>query len=200
MVFATQDEIEHLAGRIKVAYRRRGVAWNEGCSTSRVWAAAAMVLLQCRLDDADVPTDPELFVASQPINAGAADPWTDLASAAAGDRYRKRIRGIVRQLRAELDREIRLAENMLRRGRTLGDILDVCNNRLSPLGRYIVARRAMRRDLADRWSREAREQHESCPLYRNASVGLLSLEEYPSSRESMPFGQTTTVSDATLHN
>ncbi|WP_165251606.1 hypothetical protein [Paludisphaera soli] len=183
MSLASQEELDRLAGRIRVAYDRRGVRWNDGRSTSRVWTAAAMTLWQCHVDDPAVPIDPELFVASQRFRPAEADPWTDLASARAAEAYRVRVRRIVRQLRSELGREIRLAERLVLQGRSLGTVLCDRNSRLSPMGRYIVARRAARPDLAERWHHDAFVQHECCPLYRHASLEYLSNEEYPSGRK-----------------
>ncbi|MDG3006683.1 hypothetical protein [Paludisphaera mucosa] len=148
-----------------------------------MWSAAAMILWQCRMDDPEVPVDPELYVASQRVDRDAPDPWADVASPQAAERYRKRIQRIVRQLRSELNHEIRLAEGMILRGRPLGDVLGSRNSRISPLSRYIVAQRALRRDLADHWSRGAAAQHQSCPLYRNASLSFLSADEYPTDPE-----------------
>ncbi|WP_156512671.1 hypothetical protein [Planctomyces sp. SH-PL62] len=182
MVIATQEELDHLSMRIQVAYKRRGIRWEDGCSTSRVWTAAAMTLWQCRLDDPDVPVDPELFVASQPISRHAADPWADLACERAAQQYRKRIRRIVRQLKTELDREIRLVERMIREGRSLDAVVLDRNSRLSPMSRYIVAQRADRPDLVERWSGDALDQHDCCPLYRNAARGYLAADEYPADR------------------
>jgi hypothetical protein len=183
VVLASQDELDRLASRIRVAYDRRGARWNDGRSTPRVWAAAAMTLWQCHVDDPAVPIDPELFVASQRFSPAEADPWSDLASPRAGEAYRVRVRRIVRQLSSELGREIRLAERLVQEGRPLGAVLCDRNSRISPMGRYIVARRASRPDLAERWNRDAFVQHECCPLYRNASIEYLSAEEYPSRRE-----------------
>jgi len=181
--FVTQIEIDHLAGRIEQAYARRGARWNAACSTPRVWTSAAKALWQCGIDDPEFPVDPELYVAAQGIDPDSSDPWADLASPLAVERYRRRIRAIIRQLRSELLREIRLAERSIRRGRPTSDVLASRNPGLSPLGRYIVARRALRADLADRWSREALDQHRSCPLYRKACLNFLPLDEYPSETE-----------------
>lgn len=186
MPFVTQIEIDHLAERIERAYERRGARWSAACSTPRVWASAAKALWQCSLDEPGFPVDPELYVAAQRVDPDSSDPWADLASPRAVERYRRRIRTIIRQLRAELLREIRRAERSIRLGRPTGDVLASRNPRLSPLGRYIVARRALRADLAERWSREAFDQHRSCPLYRNACLDFLSLDEYPSETEGRP--------------
>lgn len=186
MPFVSQTEIDLLAGRIERAYERRGARWNAACSTGRVWASAARALCQCRHQDPEFPVDPELYVAAQGVDPESSDPWSDLASPQAVERYRRRIRSIIRQLRSELLREIRLAERSIRLGRSPSDVLADRTSRLSPLGRYIVARRARRPDLAERWSREALEQHRSCPLYRNASIELLPLDEYPCESEGRP--------------
>lgn len=183
MPFISQTEIDHLAGRIERAYLHRGARWNAGCSTPRVWTAAARNLLQCRLDDPESPVDPELYVAAQGVDTDSSDPWADLASPRAMERYRGRVRSIVLLLRSELDREIRRAERLIRDGRPAVDVLDGRNARLSPLGRYIVARRASHDDIAKRWSREALDQHRSCPLYRKASLEFLSVDQYPSERD-----------------
>jgi hypothetical protein len=184
--FVSQIEIDHLAGRIERAYERLGARWNAACSTPRVWATAARILRQCRLDDPTMPVDPELYVAAQGIDPDSSDPWTDLASPRAVERYRRRIGSIIHQLRSELVREIRKAEGSIRRGRPAGEVLAERNPKLSPLGRYIVARRAMRADLAERWSFEALVQHQGCPLYREACLDLLPVDEYPRESEVVP--------------
>ncbi|WP_165074111.1 hypothetical protein [Paludisphaera rhizosphaerae] len=175
MSLASRHEIERLAGRIQNACRRRGFRWHDGCSTARVWEAAALALIQCHIEDPELPVDPELFVASQTVD----NPWTDLASPLAQKRYRNQVVTIIRQLRSELAREIRRAEELIERGRSIGDVVGGANAKLSPLGRYIVARRALRPDLADEWSREALAQHDSCPLYRSACCDFLPVEAYP---------------------
>jgi len=172
---ASRHEIERLAGRIRSACRRRGFQWRHGCSTTRVWEAAALVLIECHAENPEIPIDPELFVASQTLT----DPWTDLASPLAGDRYRRQVTAIIRRLRTELAGEIRRAEGMIQRGRSIGDVVSGSNPKISPLGRYIMARRALRPDLADEWCRDALAQHESCPLYRSACCEFLPSEDYP---------------------
>lgn len=179
MSFVSQIEIDHLAGRIERSYRRLGARWDAVCSTPRVWATAARMLRQCRADDPAMPVDPELYVAAQGIDPDSSDPWTDLASPPAVERYRRQVGSIIGQLRSELVREVRKAERSIRRGRPTCEVLAERNPGLSPLGRYIVARRALRDDLAERWSVEALVQHHGCPLYREACVGLLPADEYP---------------------
>lgn len=185
MSFVLQTEIDHLAGRIERAFLRRGARWDASRSTHRVWAAAARTLRQCGLDDPALPTDPELYVAAQGIDPDSVDPWTDLASPLAVDRYRRRVRSIVRQLRSELSREIRKAERSIEGGRPAAEVLAGRDPRFSPLGRYIVARRAGLDDLAERWSDGALIQHQGCPLYREACVGLLPDEDYPRESEAV---------------
>jgi len=132
-----------------------------------------------------VPLDAELFVASQPISGPFADPWTELAEPEAARRYRSRVRRIVRRLGCELRREVRLAERLIGRGREMSAVLSVQDARLSPLGCFIVARRAGRADLADCFAAAAAFQHRSCPLYRSASLALIPADLYPA--ESLAF-------------
>ncbi len=175
----TQEMIDRLAGRIERAFRLRGCEWHRGCSTSRVWSAAALVLWDVHTRNPEFPLDPELFVASQPIASPFSDPWKTLADAQAGVRYRCNIRRIVRNLRGELKREIRRAEALLREGRRLSCVLRMSGARLSPLGLFITAHRAGRPDLAERLRPRAVRQHRCCPLYRAATIGLLPAEVYP---------------------
>jgi hypothetical protein len=139
-----------------------------------------MRLWEAHVDDpARMPLDPELFVASQPISVPFADPWTELAHPGSARRYRSAVRRIVRALRAELKREVRKAEHLIGQGFAIEDVVRRTQRRLSPLARYIVARRAGRKDLADRHAAAAAHQHRSCPLYRIASLALLPAELYP---------------------
>lgn len=179
MTLASRHEIDRLAGRIRDAYRRRDRSWHGGCSTDRLWEAAALVLIRCHEENPGVPVDPELFVISQ----STTDPWSDLASPLAAERYREQVGKIIRRLRSELGREIRRAEELIHRGRSVGDVVSRRDGKLSPLGRYIVALRAFRPDLADSWCREALVQHESCPLYRPACCEFLPVDAYPNGDE-----------------
>jgi hypothetical protein len=178
-VLPTQDMIEHLADRIERAYSLRRPRWWRGCSTRRVWSAAALRLWQAHAEDPQTPLDSELFVASQPISNALSDPWSELTQPDATRRYRSQVQRIIRRLRSELTREVRLAERSIRRHpQTSPAILDR-SRRLSPLGCYIAAHRAGRADLADRFVAAAAQQHGSCPLYRPASVFLLAADLYP---------------------
>lgn len=178
-MLASQKELDRLAKRIQLAYRLRGASWTEGRSTSRVWSAAALVLWRAHLNDGRVPLDPELFVAAQPMESAVVDPWTDLASEEAGAAYTRQVLRIIQMLRAELKRELQLAGKLVKTGRSPSDVLLAPNPRLSPLGRYLFARRTGRDDLARRLETEALAQHRVCPLYRPASLAFVAADEYP---------------------
>jgi hypothetical protein len=138
-----------------------------------------MTLWDATCRDAEVPLDPELFVASQPLKRGFSDPWGCLAHPLAAERYSSRVRRIIRQLRSELKREVSRAEALIQQGRRLGKFLKARNPRFSPLGLYITAHRAGRPDLAQRLRRDVIEQHNCCPLYRSACRSLLPAQYYP---------------------
>jgi hypothetical protein len=136
-------------------------------------------LYQVHLDDPAIPLDPELYVASQPGHPTFPDPWSELTQPAAAKRYRDNVHLIIRALHRELLGEIRRAERKIRVGRTIEEVLLSKDETLSPLGRFIVARRSGRADLMERLRPLAIDQHHSCPLYRPASIRLLSTEAYP---------------------
>jgi hypothetical protein len=176
-VLPTQELIDELAERIERAYALRRAQWCRGCSTRRVWSAAALRLWQARIDDPELPLDCELYVASQPVTDSFSDPWSDLAQPEAARRYRSRVRWIIRRLRSELKREVRLAERAIQEEEEL--VTPCANGRISPLGYYIAAHRAGRAELAGRFAAAATEQHRSCPLYRPASSPLIASDLYP---------------------
>jgi hypothetical protein len=179
-VVPTQEQLDHLAGRIERAYGLRQPGWWRGGSTTRVWFAAAVRLWEAHAEDSlAFPLDPELFVAAQPISGPFSDPWSELAEPAAARRYRTLLRRIVRKLRAELRREVRFAERLIERGREIKTVLSADNGRLSPLGCFIVACRAGRADLAARFAALATAQHRSCTLYQLASLSFLPADSYP---------------------
>jgi hypothetical protein len=189
-VLTNYEVLDHLAGRIEVAYSLRRPLWWRGCSTTRVWYSAALRLWEAHAaDPAQVPLDAELFVASQPISALFSDPWTEIAHSESIRRYRSAVRQIVQQLRVELTREVGVAERSIRRGGEIDNILGRKHARLSPLGSYILARRAGRDDLAKRYARAAASQHQSCPLYRLASVALIPADTYPDERLTLEIEQ-----------
>ena len=85
------------------------------------------------------------------------DSWTPALSwpmRNAGCRYKRRVRKIVRLLRAEVKREIRRVEREVHDGESLSSVLLSHNPRLSPLGLYISALRFGRPDLASVFNRE----------------------------------------------
>jgi len=179
-VIPTQEVLDHLAGRVEHAYGLRRPRWWGGCSTQRVWFAAALRLWEVHAQDPlRVPLDAELFVASQPISVAFADPWTELAQPEAARRYRSQVRRIVRQLGSELGREVRRAERLIRRGGEMCAVLSLQDARLSPLSCFIVAQRAGQVELADRFAAAAAAQHRSCPLYRLAILALIPADCYP---------------------
>jgi len=180
--------LRELADRIEQAYARRGAGRRSAVVSPGVWTAAAGVLLQVHCADPDrVPLDPELFVAAQPRSLLFEDPWTGLAADESARRYLRRVRRIVRGLREELRAEVRWAERRVRRGDSIATVLSSRGSRLSPLGRFLVAARAGRPDLAKRFEASARAQHRSCPLYRQASLGLLPINvAYPFDAELPP--------------
>ncbi len=171
--------IDHLAHRIEQAYALRRFGWYRGCSTRRVWAAAAMCLWQAHVEDPTLPLDSELFVASQARAGQLRDPWADLAEVEAARRYRSEVRRIIRGLRRELRREITRAEKRIEEGGRLVVSSLAQDGRLSPLGCFIAAHRKGRPDLADPFASAAMEQHRACPLYQSASLGLLPPDCYP---------------------
>lgn len=201
MALTTQSEIDGLARRIRHAYHARGKHWHAGCSTTRVWTAAALVLTQLHHDHPEIPMDPELFVAAQALDGKVHDVWEELASEAAGRAYHDRVWRIVRRLERELRREIDRTERLIHRGRPIEEVLGRRDARISALGRFIVACRAGRRDLADGCELDALVQHRSCPLYRPASLVFLRAEDYPDddaqaeiSRKSASVARTLAVS------
>ena len=175
----SQVVLGKLSRRIEQAYGLRRPDWRGGCSTSRLWSAAAGRLWAAHAaDPVEIPLDAELFVASQPIAVPFADPWSELTPPDAARRYRSQLRRIVRRLRAELKREVARAETLIERGRAICDVLKA-DGRISALACLIVTLRAGRADLAAGFSGGAVAQHRACPLYRRASVGLLPGDLYP---------------------
>jgi hypothetical protein len=178
-VLATQHLIDALAERIERAYRLRVPYWHAAFLDARVWSTAAARLLSAHAADASIPLDPTLYVTAQPIDSTYPDPWRELTDPEAATRYRRQVAGIVRRLRAELGGEVRRAERRIAAGEPASRVLTAADRRLSPLGRYITARRAGRPALARRFVEGARVQHAACPLYRQASARLLLGDAYP---------------------
>ncbi len=143
----TQQQLDELAMRIEQAYRLRQPDWGSGCSTARVWFAAANRLWEAHQSDPlRIPLDPELFVATQPVSNRLPDPWSELAQPDSGQRYRSRVRHIIRLLKAELGREVRRAERAIGEACAVRSVIGLRHRGISPLALYIVARgRAGRR-------------------------------------------------------
>ena len=179
VVLLNQILRDHLSRRIEEAYQLRLPDWRGGCSTSRVWNAAAERLWEAHATDpARVPLDPELFVASQPIAVPLAHPWSGLAGSRAIRRYRSTLRRNINRLRGELKHEVGRAERLIKRGREICEVLKA-EGRISALGCFIVAVRAGRGDLAACYAAGAAAQHRSCPLSQQATLALLPTDLYP---------------------
>lgn len=175
----TQEAIDTLITRIERAYRLRRPQWHGGCSSVRVWGAAASRLIQATESDSSLPVDPELFVASQSLGSSFPDPWSELTGPESARRFLDRVELIVRGLRKELTEEVCVAEKRVAAGQTISKVLGSRSSRISPLARYIVAYRGSRERLRLRFLEDAQSQHRSCPLYRLASTCLIPLEDYP---------------------
>jgi hypothetical protein len=128
-----------------------------------------------------VPIDPELFVAVQTRSRLTPNPWAELTQERSLEAYLKALRRIVAQLRKELRSEVRRAEQQMRLGLSLDQVLATGGGGITPLTRYILAHWAGRHDLSLRHRAAAENQHRSCPLYRLASRGFLPGHAYPSS-------------------
>lgn len=172
-------EIDRLAARIELAYRRHHPLETTLGDGADVWIEAARSLMELHRLDPSLPADPELFVATLTRRGRKADPARDLNRVDALARYRRRVRRIVRHLRSEVLTELRWVEARLTLGRPLDGILAEGSPHLSPLGRYIAARRHGRADLACLLQSAARRQHLACPLYQQACRGLLPRGGYP---------------------
>ncbi len=90
----------------------------------------------------------------------------------------------MKRLRRELKREIARAERLINRGADIREVL-AGGGRISPLGCFIIAMQAGRRELANSFRAAAAAQHRACPLCREASDALLAGDHYP---VATPFG------------
>jgi hypothetical protein len=179
MLLLPPRSIPQLAGRIRDAYLRRCPLLDREYAHSTVWSAAAKRLVALHRADSGLPLDPELYVAAQEGPGIGLDPWNELARPEAARCYRRLVDRIVRSLRTELRAEVRTAEHKFRSGEPLGELLASHSPRFSALGRYAVAYRAGRPDLAELFIPAARAQHRACPLYRRACRGLIPDDAYP---------------------
>jgi hypothetical protein len=171
--------VAQMAERIEQAYRRRhpGMRLDEG--SSAVWDAAAELLLAAHRADRNVPLDPELYVAVQRVGGRLADPWHELTGPRAITRYKSQVARIARRLRRELRGELATLDRWQEAGMSLSQALRRPSGRVSALGRLVAAYRGGQPDLAADFGAAARAQHEACPLYRLAMIGLLPEGDYP---------------------
>ena len=179
----SQEVIADLADRIEIAYSRRNPDWRAFRAAKGVWEAAATGLLLHQQNDPSIPIDPEFFVAIQPLQTWS-DPWAELTQKSALARYGREIRRIVVLLRSEINDEVRRVEKKVRLGASVTTVLAKSGGTLSPLGRYVIARRAGLDGLAERLRPSAERQHRSCPLYQQACRSLIPDDLYPLPRSS----------------
>jgi hypothetical protein len=106
-VICSQDAIRQLAVRIEHAYSRKYPKWLPIGLTPGVWESASARLLEASNRGANIPIDPELFVAVQARNRLAPDPWAELTQQRSLNQYIKALRRIIGQLRRELKGEVR---------------------------------------------------------------------------------------------
>lgn len=175
----TPRAMEQISDRIERAYLRRRPEWRQMGLDPRLWSASAAILMDARLQEPWVPIDPELFVACQIVESTSTDPWRELTRGMSRRRYLRKVRQIVLGLRRELRRELRRVDTLVQRGESLDTVLKTPSRSLSALGCYLAASRSGRSDLTDYLLSEARAQHEACPLYRRAAIGLVPNEDYP---------------------
>jgi len=178
-VFCNRDAINELASRIERAYRRRHPRWSGPSSTSGIWVLAALKLLEASGACQEAPTDPELFVAVLASGGNSPNPWIELTQQSSRTRYISAVLSIVKRLGRELKRELRLADRLLLASQEVETVLNDQTIPISSLTRYIVAFRAGRTDLVIAFRQAARNQHDSCPLYRLASRPFLPDDAYP---------------------
>ena len=179
-MIGTQELLLEYSLRLEKAFARKYPNWSPIGLSGFVWESAAARLLEASHRRPEVPVDPELFVMSQPKNEITPDPWVELTQEGSLRFYLRSLRRIVRLLRREIKSEVRRAESRLRLGSTIDSILADSGPKLSPLSRYILARRAGRVDLSLKSLDAALSQHRSCPLYRIAARSLLPGQAYPS--------------------
>jgi hypothetical protein len=175
-----RDTIANLAERIERAYRlRHSPTYQHRPEDDRVFVGAAAVLIRLHQLDSTMPLDPELFVASQTVTSAHPNPERDLIRPEAFERFRLRVRRIIRGLHKELAQELKWLQAQLEMGLTLEQALALPTTRMTPMGRYIAAHRAGCLDLAETFRQDAHRQHLACPLYRHACTPFLPKGSYP---------------------
>jgi hypothetical protein len=188
-VLATQLEVSELAERIEQAYRLRRPDWVGTAMASRVWSAAASVLLRVHEKDKNCPIDPELFVASQSLESSVPDPWFELTQIAASESYQAAVHTIIQSLRSELRRELRRVERLLEAGEPLTKVLR--SPKVSPLAKYLAAIQEGRSSLAMRLLPGVQEQSAACPLYRQACAKLVPASAFAATAPAFSTGHKT---------
>ena len=171
--------VEQIGDRIERAYLRRRPEWKHAGLDPRLWVASTAILMDAHRADPSIPLDPELFVACQTANPTDSDPWRELTRASSRRRYLACVKRIVLKLRRELRNELHRINLAEKRGEDLKSVLLTPSRSISPLGCYLAACLKKRNDLAELLRDEARAQHEACPLYREAAVGLAPEQDYP---------------------
>lgn len=197
-VLTNHDLIESLATRIERAYLLRRPNWRPVRSNVRVWSTTAHMLFKAQMEDPSLPLDPELFVAVQPLEWPYLEPALVFPQPEAIQHYRHLVKKLIRDLATELRGEVSRAERRIKRGVALERVLSPENASLSALGCFIVACRARRPDLVQRFLPGAQMQHQACPLYRQASHGLLPGESYPDDASTFPVASSTQTREGTV--
>jgi hypothetical protein len=178
-VIISPRAVEQICDRIARAYLRRRPEWKQAGLDPRLWVASAAILMDAHRADPSIPIDPELFVACQTARSTDSDPWRELTRASSRRRYLACVRQIVLKLRRELRNELRRIQLAEEHGSDLKSVLLGSSRLVSPLGCYLAACLRKRTDLAELLREEARSQHELCPLYREAAIGLVPESDYP---------------------
>ena len=159
----THQMVDLLAVRVEQAYGLRVRRWWRGCSTSRVWHAAALRLWEAHADDPEcVPLDAELFVASQPISVPLPDPWTELTHHDSAKRYRLCRKANCPEVASRVDDERSdVVSGQSQQGEKVETVLSRDSRRLSALGLVHPG--------------EPRRQRRSCGTIRRGSRGSASI-------------------------
>lgn len=179
IVITTQTNLDQLADRVHQAYLRRHPKWLATGLTPGVWTAAAVRLHEIATNQASLPIDPELFVAVQNYKSFRRDPWRELTQEGASKTYLKAVRQIVRQLKIELNTELRWAHRYLATTGSFDQLLKDSKAKVSPIIKLFLCHQLNEHDREPSVRAAAEAQHLACPLYRLASKHLLPNPCYP---------------------
>lgn len=178
----TCRSVLEIAIRLELAYDRKFVGSTRAALLdSELWVQAAVRLIALHEADNCYPKDPELFIAVQK-QASFLGENREVVLEKLVSRYTRHVRRLIRTLRDEIDVELKYLSRNLRRGLTLECLVRSHSRTVTPLSRFIFAHMHGRRDLSDSLIAPVLEQHKACPLYRQASVRWLKVENYPSIR------------------